>query len=66
MEGSDTLEGFVRGGLAALGIEPDEVDMAVIAAADHIWGPAISALMSADLDGIEPEPDPDLSSAPSR
>ena len=64
VERSEGLEEFVRGGLARLGIEPDGVDLAVIAAADRIWGSQVDALMAAELDEVEPEPTPDLSSAP--
>jgi hypothetical protein len=66
MHESAAFEAYVRNGLGTLGIEPDEIDMAVIAAADGVWGTAMRELMAADLHDIEPEVDPDLSSAPSR
>ena len=64
MEGSDGFERFVRGGLEQLGIEPDEVDIAVMTAVDGVWGSATRELMAADLSEIDPESDPDLSSPP--
>jgi hypothetical protein len=55
---------FIPAGLASLGIEADEVDLAVINAAHQMFWPAILRLLSLDLDGIEPERNPDLSRAP--
>ncbi len=64
MDDSAVFEQFIRGGLGTFGIEPDDVDMAVIGAADAIWGPPMRALLAADLDGIAPEHNPDLSIPP--
>jgi hypothetical protein len=57
-------EAFVPAGLASLGIEADEVDMAVMEATHQLYWPAVSALLEADLGDVEPEPRPDLSRAP--
>jgi hypothetical protein len=64
MDEGATFEGFIRGGLGMFGIEPDDVDMAVIAAADGVWGAATRTLMTADLSKVPPEPNPDLSAPP--
>lgn len=55
----DTLEQYVRAGLELAGDQPDEVDIAVIRAADAIYGPAMRALDAADLTHVSPEPDLD-------
>jgi len=65
MAGSaDSAEDFVDGGLAALGIEADEIERAVIGAAHQLFWPGILELLSLDLGELEPERDPDLSRAP--
>jgi len=55
---------FVETGLAAMGIEVDEVEIAVIRAAHELYWPAILELLSVDTGGVEPEPNPDLSRRP--
>ena len=64
MPASGDFEAFVPAGLASLGIEADEVDLAVMEATHSLWWPAIAALFEADLGGIEAETRPDLSRAP--
>jgi hypothetical protein len=64
MEASDSSGDFIRAGLAALGIEADEVDLAVMAATHEIFWPPILELLAFDTSGVEPEPDLDLSKAP--
>jgi hypothetical protein len=64
MEGSGTFEDFVRAGLDRLGLEPDPAELAVIQAADAIYGPQIDAMMRLDLGDVEPEHDVDLSRSP--
>jgi hypothetical protein len=66
MESADPFETFVRTGLERFGLVPDDVDLAVIRAADGIYGPQIEALMAADLEHVADEPDLDLSRAPER
>jgi hypothetical protein len=56
-------EDFVAGGLAALGIEADEIELAVIRAAHALFWPSIVELLEFDA-GDEPEREPDLSKAP--
>jgi hypothetical protein len=60
----DALEQYVRAGLDLAGEEVDEVDLAVIRAADAAYGPAFAALDQADLAHVLPEPDLDPSRAP--
>jgi hypothetical protein len=65
MAGSaDKAEDFLDGGLAALGIEADEIERAVIGAAHQLFWPGIVDLLSLDLGELELERDPDLSKAP--
>jgi hypothetical protein len=56
---------FIPAGLASLGIEADEVDLAVIAAVHGIFWPPILELLALDTGELEPERFPDLSKAPS-
>jgi hypothetical protein len=55
---------YLAAGLAELGIEADEVEMAVVGAAHQLFWPAILELLALDLAEVEPEPHPDLSRAP--
>ena len=63
MEANDSFDSFVPAGLASLGVEADETDLAVMAAAHAAYWPAVRALLEAPV-GAPPEPDPDLSRAP--
>jgi hypothetical protein len=60
----DALERYVRAGLELAGDEVDDTDIAVIRAADAIYGPAMAALDAADLAHVLPEPDLDPSRPP--
>ena len=64
MEGSAAQEDFIGAGLAAIGIEADEVDLAVMGALHGLIWPPILELLSLDLSQVEPERNPDLSRAP--
>ena len=64
MERSANAEDFVPAGLASLGIEADEVDLAVMSAVHQLFWPAILELLALDLSDLEPERCPDLSRAP--
>jgi len=64
MEATDRREDFIPAGLASLGIEADEVELAVINAAHQMFWPAIRDLLSLDTSAVEPERSPDLSKAP--
>ena len=60
------FDAFVPAGLSSLGIEADEVELAVMRAAHELYWPAIAGLLEIDLSGVEPEPMADLSRAPER
>jgi hypothetical protein len=60
----DALERYVRAGLELTGDEVDDTDIAVIRAADAVYGPAMAALDAADLFDVMPETDLDPSRAP--
>jgi hypothetical protein len=64
MEDPNRADEFIPAGIAALGIEVDDVDMAVMAAAHQVFWPAILDLLSLDTSDVEPERSPDLSRAP--
>jgi hypothetical protein len=64
MEGAAPAENFVAAGLASLGIEADEVDLAVMGAVHGMLWPAIVGLLALDTEGLELERCPDLSQAP--
>jgi hypothetical protein len=64
MEASNSTDDFVPAGLASMGIEADEVDLAVMGAAHQMFWPAILELLSLDTSGVEVERCPDLSRAP--
>jgi hypothetical protein len=64
MEGAAPADEFIPAGLAALGIEADEIDLAVMAAVHGLlWAPLLE-LLAFDTQGITPERHPDLSRAP--
>jgi hypothetical protein len=66
MPASADFDQFVPAGLSALGIEADEVELAVMRATHETWWPAIAALLELDLSGVEPEPGAEMSRAPRR
>jgi hypothetical protein len=55
----DAFERFVRAGLELRGLPVDQVDIAVIHAADAVYGPPMRALAAADLREVLPEVDLD-------
>lgn len=64
MPASGDFEAFVPAGLASLGIEADETDLAVMRAMHELYWPALAGLLELDLSGVEPEPMADMSRAP--
>jgi hypothetical protein len=58
------FDAFVPAGLASLGIEADEQELAVMRAAHDLYWPAIVGLLEVDLSAVEPEPVPDMSQPP--
>ncbi len=61
---SGDFESFVPAGLAALGIEADEVELAIMGAAHELYWPEIVSLLETELSFVDLEPAPDLSRAP--
>jgi hypothetical protein len=57
-------EAFLTAGLSMLGIEFDEIEMAVMAATHEIYWPPIAQFLEIDLSGVEPETNADMSRAP--
>ncbi len=66
MEGTAPADEFIPAGLASLGIEADEVDLAVMAAVHGLLWPPILELLALDTEGLETERSPNLSKAPPR
>jgi hypothetical protein len=64
MEASNQPDDFIQAGLAAYGIEADEIELAVIRAAHEMFWPPILALLEMDTGAAGSEPAPDLSQAP--
>ena len=60
----DTFEQYVRSGLGLADIEVDDTELAVMRAADAVYGPGFKALADADLSGVWVEPDLDPSRPP--
>lgn len=65
MEDPNRADDFIPAGLASLGIEADDVDLAVMGAAHAMFWPAILELMELDTGAVAIERAPDLSTAPS-
>jgi hypothetical protein len=64
MEGPEGADDFIAGGVAALGIEADEIEMSVMRAAHQMFWPAIVELLALDLGPVAPERGIDLSREP--
>jgi hypothetical protein len=64
MEASDPANDFIPAGLAAFGIEADEIELAVIRAAHEMFWPPILELLALDTGAVPVERSPDLSQAP--
>ena len=57
-------EAFLTAGLETLGVEFDEIEMAVMTATHELYWPPIAQFLEIDLSGVEPEPSADMSRAP--
>lgn len=64
MEGTASADEFIPAGLASLGIEADEIDLAVMAAVHQLLWPPILGLLALEIEGFQAERCPDLSKAP--
>jgi hypothetical protein len=64
MEGSDPAADFIPSGLALLGIEADEVEIAVMGAFHQLLWEPLQEMLAIDTSELAPERNPDLSKAP--
>lgn len=64
MDEAERARDFVAAGLASLGIEADEAELALIAGVHQVFWPPIEELLALDTTEVEPEPGLDLSTAP--
>jgi len=64
MDDRSREEDFIPAGLASLGIEADETDLAVMGAIHQLFWPPTLELLAMDLGEIAPELDVDPSRAP--
>jgi hypothetical protein len=64
MDDSNRAADFVPAGLASLGIEADEIELAVMGAAKELFWPPIVELLSLDTSAVLPDRCEDLSRAP--
>ncbi|HEY5815528.1 MAG TPA: hypothetical protein VIS95_04220 [Solirubrobacterales bacterium] len=55
---------FIPAGLASLGVEADEIELAVMGAVHALIWPPVLELLALDTEGVEPERDADMSRAP--
>jgi hypothetical protein len=62
--GGSDFAALARASLARVGLDADETQLAVMAAAEAIFGPRVAQLMEADLAHVPLELDEDLSRAP--
>lgn len=66
VEAGSSFQDYLAAAVETFGIETDETERAVMAGAWSIWEPGMSLLRDAELDGVEPELDADLSAPPRR
>jgi len=59
------FQAYARAALERMGVEVDEVDLAVMSVAEGVYGPGRDALLAADLSEVPREHDFDPSRAPS-
>ncbi len=64
MDSEDRSADFVPAGLAAVGIEADEVEMQVIEGVHQLFWPPIAELLAMDLGEAPPEARANLSEPP--
>lgn len=60
----DSSRDYIESGLAVLGLDAGEDEIAVIQAVHAIYGPALDALLAEGFDGIPHEPGADMSKPP--
>jgi hypothetical protein len=64
MEAGSPFQRYLDSALESFGIEADETERTIMAGVWSIWEPDMTLLRDADLDGVEHEPHPDLSTPP--
>ena len=64
MEGPDHAADFIASGLALLGIEADDMEMAVMGAFHQLLWEPLQEMLAIDTSELAPERNPDLSKAP--
>jgi len=64
VEDATPAEEFIPAGLASLGIETDEIDLAVMNAVHGLLWPPLLELLALDTEGVPPERFADMSKAP--
>jgi hypothetical protein len=64
MHAAGDFDAFVPAGLTSLGIEFDDVDLAVMRAMHELYWPAIAGVLDLDFSAVEPEVNADMSRAP--
>lgn len=64
MEGKAPADEFIPAGLASLGIEADEIELAVMGAVHGLIWPPVLELLALDTEAVEPERDADMSRPP--
>lgn len=64
MEAPNRADDFIPAGLAAFGVEADEIELAVMEAAHSLFWPPILELLALDTGDAPSERAPDLSKAP--
>ena len=66
MEGETAFQSYLNGALETFGIAADEDERAVMMGVWSLYEPGMELLRDTDLDGIEPELNPDLSKPPAQ
>ena len=64
MEAESAFQSYLERALDVFGIEADGTERAVIGGVWSVYEPALALLEQADLSGVQPEPELDLSLAP--
>lgn len=64
MDASNQANDFVPAGLASLGIEADEIELAIVSGVHQVFWSPILELLALDTSEVELELRPDFSKAP--
>jgi hypothetical protein len=66
MEAGTPFQRYLEGALESFGIEADETERLVMQGVWSLYEPGMTLLQDTDLEGVEHESHPDLSSPPPR